>query len=97
LHHLVTLEALGDTSSKHHRLVTLRGCCLLDRSGVVFVELSVNMEIVINMIWCIWKNMNGWIFEKIPRTTTTCKDMFVIEMLLIFHRVKPQTADRIRT
>jgi hypothetical protein len=40
LHPLVILEALGGTLSKHHRLVTLRGCCLLDGSGVVSVELS---------------------------------------------------------
>ena len=43
LHHLVILEALGGTPSKHHRLVTLRGCRLLDGSSVVFVELSVKI------------------------------------------------------
>jgi hypothetical protein len=37
---LVILEALGGTPSKHHRLVTLVGCRLLDDSGVVSVELS---------------------------------------------------------
>jgi hypothetical protein len=40
LHPLVILEALGGTPSKRHRLVTLGGCCLLDGSGVVSVELS---------------------------------------------------------
>jgi hypothetical protein len=40
LHPLVILEALGGTSSKHNRLVTLGGCCLLDDSGVVSIELS---------------------------------------------------------
>jgi hypothetical protein len=40
LHPLVILEALGGTSSKRHRLVTLGGCRLLDDSGVVSVELS---------------------------------------------------------
>jgi hypothetical protein len=30
---LVILEALGGTLSKHHRLVTLGGCRLLDGSG----------------------------------------------------------------
>jgi hypothetical protein len=40
LHPLVILEALGGTSGKHHRLVTLGGCRLLDGSGVVSVELS---------------------------------------------------------
>jgi hypothetical protein len=40
LHPLVILEALGDTLGKRHRLVTLGGCCLLDDSGVVSVELS---------------------------------------------------------
>jgi hypothetical protein len=34
LHPLEILEALGGTSSKRHRLVTLGGCCLLDGSGV---------------------------------------------------------------
>jgi hypothetical protein len=40
LHPLVILEALGGTSSKRYRLVTLRGCHLLDGSGVVSIELS---------------------------------------------------------
>jgi hypothetical protein len=33
LHPSVILEALGGTPSKHHRLVTLGGCRLLDGSG----------------------------------------------------------------
>jgi hypothetical protein len=33
LHPLVILEALGGTPSKRHRLVTLRGCRLLDDLG----------------------------------------------------------------
>jgi hypothetical protein len=33
LHPSVILEALGGTSSKRHRLVTLGGCRLLDGSG----------------------------------------------------------------
>jgi hypothetical protein len=33
LHPLLILEALGGTPSKHHRLVTLGGCRLLDGSG----------------------------------------------------------------
>jgi hypothetical protein len=33
LHQLVILEALGGTPSKHHQLVTLGGCRLLDGSG----------------------------------------------------------------
>jgi hypothetical protein len=33
LHLLVILEALGGTSSKRHRLITLGGCRLLDGSG----------------------------------------------------------------
>jgi hypothetical protein len=33
LHPLVILEALGGTSSKRHRVVTLGGCHLLDGSG----------------------------------------------------------------
>jgi hypothetical protein len=33
LHPLVILEALGDTSSKCHQLVTLGGCRLLDGSS----------------------------------------------------------------
>jgi hypothetical protein len=37
---LVSLEALGGTPSKRHRLVALGGCRLLDGSGVVSVELS---------------------------------------------------------
>jgi hypothetical protein len=40
LHPLVILEALGGTPSKHQQFVTLRGCHLLDDSGVVSVELS---------------------------------------------------------
>jgi hypothetical protein len=27
------------------------------------------MEIVITMMWCIWKCRNKWIFEGIPPTT----------------------------
>jgi hypothetical protein len=33
LHPSVNLEALGGTSSKRHRLVTIGGCRLLDGSG----------------------------------------------------------------
>jgi hypothetical protein len=33
LHPLVIFEALGGTSSKRHRLITLGGCRLLDGSG----------------------------------------------------------------
>jgi hypothetical protein len=40
LHTLVILEALGGTSGKCHRLVTLGGCHLLDGLGVVSIELS---------------------------------------------------------
>ena len=40
LHHLVILEALGDTPSKRRWLVTLGGCRLLDGLGVVSIELS---------------------------------------------------------
>jgi hypothetical protein len=40
LHPWVILEALSGTSGKRHRLVTLGGCCILDGSGVVSVELS---------------------------------------------------------
>jgi hypothetical protein len=40
LHALVILEALGGTLGKHHRLVTLGGCRLLDGLGVVSVEIS---------------------------------------------------------
>jgi hypothetical protein len=40
LHPLVILEALGGTPGKRQWLVTLGGCCLLDGSGVVSVELS---------------------------------------------------------
>jgi hypothetical protein len=43
LHHLVILEALGGTHSKHHRLVTLVGCRLLDDLGVVSVEFSMKI------------------------------------------------------
>jgi hypothetical protein len=43
LHHLVILEALGGTLSKHHQLVTLGGFCLLDGSCVVSIELSVKI------------------------------------------------------
>ena len=43
LHPLVILEVLGGTPSKLHWLVTLRGCRLLDNSGVDSVELSVKI------------------------------------------------------
>jgi hypothetical protein len=43
LHPLMILEALSGTPGKRHRLVTLRGCRLLDGSGVVSVELSKNI------------------------------------------------------
>jgi hypothetical protein len=39
----VIFEALGGTSSKRRWLVTLGGCCLLDGSGVVSVELPVKV------------------------------------------------------
>jgi hypothetical protein len=28
------------------------------------------------MSWCIWRCGNNWIFEAIPPTTDTCKNMF---------------------
>jgi hypothetical protein len=43
LHPLWSFEALGGTLDERHRLVTLGGCRLLDVSGVVSVELSVNI------------------------------------------------------
>jgi hypothetical protein len=43
LHPLVIFEALCGTSGKLHCLVTLGGCRLLVRSGVVSVELSVKV------------------------------------------------------
>jgi hypothetical protein len=43
LHPLVIFEVLGGTPSKLHWLVTLRGCRLLDSSGVDSVELSVKV------------------------------------------------------
>jgi hypothetical protein len=43
LHPVVILEALGGTPSKHHWIVTLGDCRLLDGSGVVSVELSVKV------------------------------------------------------
>jgi hypothetical protein len=49
LHPLVIFEALGGTPRKRRWFVTLRGCCLLDDSGVVSVELSVK---VVEESWC---------------------------------------------
>jgi hypothetical protein len=49
LHHLVILEALGGTTIKRRRLVTLRGCHLLDSLGVVSIELSVK---IVEESWC---------------------------------------------
>jgi hypothetical protein len=49
LHFLWSFVALGGTLSKHHRLVTLGGCRLLDGSGVVSVELSVK---IVEELWC---------------------------------------------
>jgi hypothetical protein len=43
LHPLVIFEALRGTPSKRRWLVTLGGCCLLDSSGVVSIELSVKV------------------------------------------------------
>jgi hypothetical protein len=43
LHPLWSFEALGVTPGKRHRLVTLWDCRLQDGSGVVSVELSVNI------------------------------------------------------
>jgi hypothetical protein len=41
-----------------------------------------SMEIVITMVWCIWKYQNGWIFNEIPVSITQCKGMFVDAMVL---------------
>jgi hypothetical protein len=41
--HPLILEALGGTPGMHHCLITLRGCRLLDGSGVVSVELSMKI------------------------------------------------------
>ena len=46
------------------------------------------MEIIILMSWSIWKCRNGWIFENIPPTTDSCKEIFVSEMLLMVQRSK---------
>jgi hypothetical protein len=53
-------EALGDTPSKRHRLVTLGGCRLLDDLGVVFVELSVKtVEEPRNWLWEVCAYLAG--------------------------------------
>jgi hypothetical protein len=53
------------------------------------------MEVIIIMIWCMWKYRNRWIFENIPPMTTMCNEMFVKKMILLCHRVKPQIAAKL--
>jgi hypothetical protein len=50
------------------------------------------MEIIIVMLWCTWKCRNGWTFENIPPTTSSYKELFKKEMLLICYRIKQNVA-----
>ena len=60
LHPFWSFEALGDTSGKRHWLVTLEGCHLLDGSGVVSVNLSVNIvEEPRDWLWGIRAHLAG--------------------------------------
>jgi hypothetical protein len=56
LHHWSDLEELGVTSSDHHRLVTLRGCHLLD--GLVVSPSSSS--------WRLWRSHRGDCEEFAP-------------------------------
>jgi hypothetical protein len=67
LHSLWYFEALGGAPGKHHRLVTLGGCRLLDGSGVVSVELSVK----------IVEEPRGWLWGVRAHLTKAAKATLV--------------------
>jgi hypothetical protein len=55
-----------------------------------------SMEVVIVMLWCIWKTRNGWIFENTPPTIPECMGMFKKEMLLICYSMEHSIAYDVR-
>jgi hypothetical protein len=59
LHPLWSFVALGVTPGNRHCLVTLGGCCLLDSSGVVSVELSVKIVEPRCWLWGVRAHLIG--------------------------------------
>jgi hypothetical protein len=46
------------------------------------------MEIIILMVWSIWKTRNDWIFNNIDPSVEDCRIRFISEFKLLLHRVK---------
>ena len=56
------------------------------------IQNAFSMEIIILMIWSIWKCRNGWIFQNIPPTIQDCFRIFSTELRHLEHRVKNNIA-----
>jgi hypothetical protein len=51
---------------------------------------------LIDLMWCIWRCRNGWIFENTPLTIHQCKNIFAQEMTLNSYRIGVMIAENVR-
>jgi hypothetical protein len=48
------------------------------------------------MLWCIWKCRNEWVFENMPPTILSCKEGLKKEMWLVCYRMKENISTHTR-
>jgi hypothetical protein len=53
------------------------------------------MEIIILMVWSIWKTRNDWIFNNIDPSVEVCRIRFISEFKLLLHRVKQSSVPQL--
>jgi hypothetical protein len=57
------------------------------------LNLPFALEIIILMMWCIWKKWNAWLFNNVNPSVEHCKDVFKKEFALVIHRAKDRWAN----
>jgi hypothetical protein len=55
------------------------------------------MEIIIIMLWFIWKERNVWILNNEDPSVNHCKIMFKKEFTMVIHRVKTRLVDDMKS
>jgi hypothetical protein len=46
------------------------------------------MEIIVLMMWCIWKERHAWLFNNVDPSVELCKAVFKKEFALVIYRAK---------
>jgi hypothetical protein len=57
-----------------------------------YINKPFTMEIIIIMSWCIWKELNGWLFNNKDPSVQHCWSSFKTEFAPVIRRVKGQRA-----